>query len=147
MMLPGLPPLTADAHEFRETWTSGEFPEVPPGAGWVLVGMVQYTAHNDDSKPGYLWSRRKDGRPLVCSHPDAESLQRVITTLSADLQAAEQERNDERARVASNCADIIDALVKLARAAVNADSPDERDAALDRLCDWLEDYDATQGTS
>ena len=81
MMIQGLPPLMADAHEFKTTWDRLEKREeicperndhywyvcctIPPdGLGWTMVGFSTTTQDNE----GFgrcLWARRKDGRPLV----------------------------------------------------------------------------------
>jgi hypothetical protein len=66
-MLPGLPLLTADDHEFVVTLvTDGNAACWPPsGSGWALIG---FGASNDCDS--YLWARRKDGCPLDSSPRD-----------------------------------------------------------------------------
>jgi hypothetical protein len=140
MMLPGLPLLTADDHEFQTRWDGLEkrkeiCPErndhywyvsctVPPdGVGWTLVGFSTSPQGNE----GFgccLWARRKDGRPLVCN--DDGSIAKAAAAMSA-------------------MAKTRDELVKLARAATDSVGADALTQALDELSDWIKDYDATRG--
>ena len=109
MMFQGLPLLTADEHELHERVDQTDPPDDRPG--WTLIGYVGGSSGSEmdfTASTTLLWARRKDGIPLVCSHPDAESLQRVITTLSAGLQAAEQESNELRKQVAALEAELED---------------------------------------
>ena len=116
--------LTAGEHEFIETWDRSQYPEVPGGGrgdGWAMIAIVPYTA---EGKPGYLWARRKDGRPMIHSLTGNDVFQQQIAELTARLNEALDSRQE---------------LVLLARKMLHGAPSARHD-----LSEWIARYDETE---
>jgi len=129
-MLPGLPILTADEHEFR-TVIDGDPPEDESGWALISVGTVA-----DSDGNFYIvdhWARRKDGRPMVPVDQELIGLRRRVAELERLLKDANGSISVIRAEARERISDLqtdIEHVLRELRLSNHADAEDSLRTAL-----------------